>query len=108
MSRLEEIIQLVERRLEEMLEESTRLRAALEALGGGGARANRRSPAGATARPVVTTGGRRGPARATSGSVVAVAVAQPGAATGGDATQDAAVERAVHQLRQELAAGLRG
>jgi hypothetical protein len=106
MSRLEEVIELVERRLEEMLEESTRLRAALEALGRGGDRADRPSPAGATARPVVTTAGRRGRARPGSGS--GGAIAQASAVPGEHATQNAAVERAVRQLRQELAAGLRG
>ena len=106
MSRLEEVIELVERQLEEMLEESTRLRAALEALGGGGARAGRGAPTGGTARRVVATVGSRGRARPRSGS--AVAIAHAGAAVGADATQEAAVERAVRQLRQELAAGLRG
>jgi hypothetical protein len=106
MARLEEIIQLVERRLEELLEESTRLRAALEALGCGAAPANRRLRAGRTAPPVVKTLSHARPVKPTSGS--AVTLAEPNVVDGDDATQDTQVERAVRQLRQELAAGLRG
>jgi hypothetical protein len=106
MARLEEIIQLVERRLEELLEESTRLRAALKALGCGDAPANRRLHAGRTATPVVKGLSHGGPVKPTSGS--AITLAERNAVDGDETTQDTQVERAVHQLRQELAAGLRG
>jgi hypothetical protein len=55
MARLEEISQRIERRLQELLEESARLRAALEALGHDDARASRHLHAGRTAKPVVKT-----------------------------------------------------
>ena len=106
MARLEEIVEHVDRRLGELREESTRLRAALDALGRDDASANDRAHAGRTAKPAVKIVGRGDPVQPTSGP--AVTLTEPNAAGGGDATQDPPVERAIRQLRQELAAGLRG
>lgn len=105
MARLEEISQRIERRLQELLEESARLRAALEALGHDDAPASRRLHAGHTAKPVVKTLSRSDPVKPRGAS--AVTLAQPNSADGDDATPDTPVERIIHQLRQELAAGLR-
>ena len=105
MASFEEIGHRVERRLEELLEESARLRAALEALLGNGAPASRGPHADRTTKPVVTTLTRNHPVNPTHGS--AVTPAEPKAVDGNDATRDPPVERAVRQLRQELAAGLR-
>jgi hypothetical protein len=106
MPRLEEIVEHLDRRLEELREESTRLRAALEALGRDGLSANRRPHAGRRAKPAVKIVGRGDPVQQTSGS--AVTLTEPNAVGGDDATQDPPVERAIRRLRQELAAGLRG
>ena len=106
MAKLEEIVKHVDRRLEELREESTRLRAALEALGRYGASANGRSRAGRRAKPAVKIVDRGVPVKPTSGS--AVTLTEPNAVGGDDATQDLPVERAIRRLRQELAAGLRG
>jgi hypothetical protein len=105
MASLDEISQRIERRLEELREESARLRAALDELGRDDALASRRLHGGRTTKPVVNTVRRSGPVKAGSGS--AVALSEPNAAVGDDATQDAPVDRAIRQLRQELAAGLR-
>jgi hypothetical protein len=106
MARLEEIVEHVDRRLEELREESTRLRAALEALGRDGAPANRRLHAGHTAKPAVKIAGGGDRVKPTSGS--AVTLPEPNPVGGDDATQDPPVERAVRQLRQELSAGRSG
>jgi hypothetical protein len=100
-----EIGERVEQRLEELLEESARLRAALEALAGDGASPTRRPNAGRTTTSGIKTLGGNPPVRPSRGS--AVTPAEPDAVDGNDAAQDAAVKRAVGQLRQELAAGLR-
>ena len=105
MASFEEIGRRVERRLEELLEESARLRAALEALRGDGAPASRGLHADRTTKPVVKTVSRNHPVNPSGGS--AVTPAEPKAVDGNDATRDPPVERAVRQLRQELAAGLR-
>ena len=105
MASFEEIGRRVERRLEELLEESARLRAALEALRGDGAPASRGLHAGRTTKPVVETLSRNHPVNPGGGSEVTPA--EPKAVDGNDATRDPPVERAVRQLRQELAAGLR-
>ena len=105
MASFEEIGRRVEQRLEELLEESARLRAALEALRGDGAPAMRGLHASRTTKPVVKTLGRNHPVNPSGGS--AVMPAEPNAVDGNDATRDPPVERAVRQLRQELAAGLR-
>jgi hypothetical protein len=105
MARLDEISQRIERRLQELLEESARLRAALEALGHDDAPASRRLHAGRTAKPVVKTLSRSDPVKPSGAS--AVTLAQPNSADGDDATPDTPVERIIHQVRQELAAGLR-
>ena len=105
MASFEEIARRVEQRLEELLEESTRLRAALEALRGDHARGSRGVHAGRTTKPVVKT---RRPDRLVEprrGS--AVTPVEPDAVDSDEATRDPLVERAVRQLRQELAAGLR-
>ena len=105
MASIEEIGHRIEQRLEELLDESTRLRAALEALGGDGAPANRGLQAGRTTKPGIRTLSRDRPVKPRRGS--AVTPAEPNAVDGNHATQDAAVKRAIRQLRQELAAGLR-
>jgi hypothetical protein len=105
MASFEEIGHRVEQRLEELLDESARLRAALEALRGNGAPASRGLHADRTTRPVVKTLSRNHPVNPTRGS--AVTPAEPNAVDDNDATWDPPVERAVRQLRQELAAGLR-
>jgi len=107
MASSDEIVERIDRRLEELFEESTRAfvrrsrRSAAMIR-----RGSRRLHAGRTARPVVKTLGRGGPVKPSGCS--AAAVAEPNALDGDDATQDAAVERANRQLRQELAVGLRG
>ncbi|MBV9942157.1 MAG: hypothetical protein JO262_08540 [Solirubrobacterales bacterium] len=106
MARLEEIVEHVDRRLEELREESTRLHAALEALGRDDASANRRPRSGRTAKPAVKIVGLGDPAKPTSGS--AVTLTEPNAVGADDANHDPPVERAIRQLRQELAGGLRG
>ena len=106
MAKLEKSVEHVDRRLEELHEESTRLRAALQALGRDDAPANRRLHARHTAKPAVTPFGGADPIKPSSGSKVTLT--EPNAAGGDHATQDASVERAIRQLRQELAAGLRG
>ena len=98
MASFEEIRHRVEQRLEELFEESTRLRAALEALGGDGAPASR-------GLPVVKTVSRDRLVKPRRGS--AVTPVEPEAVSSDDATRDSPVERAVRQVRQELAAGLR-
>ncbi|MBV9680354.1 MAG: hypothetical protein JO046_01080 [Solirubrobacterales bacterium] len=107
MARLDEIVEHVDRRLEELREESTRLRAALDALGRADAQANRRPRhAGPATKPAVKIVGRGDPVKPTSGGAITLTGPNP---VGSDyATQDAPVERAIRQLRQELAAGLRG
>ena len=105
MASFDEIRDRVERRLEELLEESARLRAALEALRGDGTPASRGRHADRAAKPVVKTLSRNHPVNPRRGS--AVTPAEPKAMGDSDATRDPAVERAVRQLRQELAAGLR-
>ena len=92
-------------RLEELLEESARLGAALEALRGDGAPASRGLHADRTTKPVVKTLSRNRPVK--PGRGFTVTPAEPNAVDDNDATRDPAVERAVRQLRQELAAGLR-
>jgi hypothetical protein len=106
MARLEEIVEHIDRRLEELREESTRLHAALEALGRDGASANRRPHAGRKAKPAVNIVGRGDLVRPTSSS--AITLTEPKAPGADHSTQDPPVERAIRQLRQELAAGLRG
>jgi hypothetical protein len=105
MASFEEIGHRVEQRLEELLEESARLGAALEALRGDGAPASRGLHADRTTMPVVKTLSRNRPVKPGRGSTVTPA--EPDAVGGNGATRDPAVERAVRQLRQELAAGLR-
>ena len=105
MASIDEIGHRIEQRLEELLDESTRLRAALEALGGDGAPANRGLHAGRITKPGNEALSRDHPVKPRGGS--AVTPAEPNAADGNHATQDAAVKHAVRQLRQELAAGLR-
>lgn len=105
MASIEEIGHRVEQRLEELREESSRLRAALKELGGDVAPANRRRSAGCTTTSGIKTLSGNPPVMPSRGS--AVTPAEPDAVDGIDATQDAAVKRAVRQLRQELAAGLR-
>jgi hypothetical protein len=105
MASIEEIGQHVEQRLEELLEEATRLCAALEALGGDGAPANRRLNVGRITASGIKTLSGNPPVKPSRG--LPVTPAEPTAVAGNDATQDAAVKRAVRQLRQELAAGLR-
>ena len=105
MASFEEIGDRVEQRLEELLEESARLRAALEALRGDGAPASRGLHADRTTKPVVKTLSRNHPVNPSGGS--AATPAEPEAVDDNDATRDPPVERAVRQLRQELAAGLR-
>ena len=105
MASFEEIGHRVERRLDELVEESARLRAALEALRGEGAATSRGPHAGRTTKPVVETLSRNHPVDPRGGS--AVTPAEPKAVEDNDATWDPPVERAVRQLRQELAAGLR-
>ena len=92
---------------ERMPDESTvrKLRAALEALRGDGAPASRGLHAGRTTKPVVETLSRNHPVNPGGGSEVTPA--EPKAVDGNDATRDPPVERAVRQLREELAAGLR-
>jgi hypothetical protein len=106
MARLEEIVERVDRRLEELREESTRLHAALKALGRDDSSANRRPHAGRKAKPAVNGVDRRDLVRPTSNS--GFTLTEPIAAGADGWTQDPPVERAIRQLRQELAAGLRG
>jgi hypothetical protein len=105
MGSFDKIRERVEQRLEEMLEESTRLRAALEALRVDHAPGSRGVHAGRTTKPPVRTISRDRLVKPRRGS--AVTPAEPDAVDGDGATRDPAVERAVRQLRQELAAGLR-
>ena len=105
MASFEEIRDRVEQRLEDLLEESTRLRAALKALRGDGAPGSRGVNAGRATEPTVKTVSRSHSVNPGGGS--AVTPTEPVAADGNDATRDPPVERAVRQLRQELAAGLR-
>ena len=105
MASFEEIGHRVEQRLEELLEESARLRAALDALRGDGAPAIRGLHAGRTTKPVVATLSRNHPVDPSGDS--AVMPSEPKALDDDDATRDPPVERAIRQLRQELAAGLR-
>ena len=105
MASFEEIARRVGQRLEELFEESTRLRAALEALGGDHAPGSRGVHAGGTTKPVVKTISRDRLVKPRRGS--AVTPVEPDAVSSDDATRDSPVERAVRQLRQELAAGLR-
>ena len=105
MASFDEIRERVEQRLEELLEESTRLRAALEALRGENAPGSRGVHAGRTTKPVVKAVSRDCLVKPRRGS--AVTPVEPDAVDGNGATPDPAVERAVRQLRQELAAGLR-
>jgi len=105
MASFEEIVGRVERRLEELLEESSRLGAALEALRGDHAPGSRGVHAGRTAKPAVEIVSRDRLMEPGRGS--AVTSAEPEAVDGNDVIRDSAVERAVRQLRQELAAGLR-
>ena len=106
MASLNEISQRIEWRLEELHEESARLRAALDELGRDDAQASHRLHSGRTAKPVVNTLSRSAPVNPASGS--AVARSGPNVVDGDDAIQDAPVDRAIRQLRQELTAGLRG
>jgi hypothetical protein len=103
MPSFEEIGRRVERRLEELLEESARLRAALEALRGDGVPASR----GLHAGPYQARRRDPEPQSVNPGGGSAVTPAEPKAVDGNDATRDPPVERAVRQLREELAAGLR-
>jgi len=105
MASFEEIAGRVEQRLEELLEESTRLRAALEALRGDHAGGSRGVRAGRTSRPVVKTVSRDRLVQPGRGS--AVMPLEPEVVDGSDGAGDRVVERVVRQLRQELAAGLR-
>lgn len=73
--------------------------------GGDGAPASRGLHAGRTTKPVVETLSRNHPVNPGGGS--AVTPAEPKAVDGNDATRDPPVQRAVRQLREELAAGLR-
>ena len=107
MARLEEISQRIERRLQELLEESARLRAALEALGHDDAPVSRRLHAGHTAKPVVKTLSRSDPVKPSQEVPPRLRSRKPNSVDGDDATPDTPVERIIHQLRQELAAGLR-
>ena len=106
MARLEEILEHVDRRLDELREESTRLHAALEALGRDDASGDRRPHAGRNAKAAVNSVGRGDLVRPTSSS--AITPTKPNAAGPDDSTQHPPVDRAIRQLRQELAAGLRG
>ena len=105
MASFDKIRERVEQRLEELLEESTRLRAALEALRGEHAPGSRAVHAGPTTKPVVKAISRDRLVKPRRGR--AVRPAEPDAVDGDGATRNPAVERAVRQLRQELAAGLR-
>jgi hypothetical protein len=105
MASFEEIVRRVEQRLEELLEESARLGAAQEALRGDHAPGSRGVHAGRTTKPAVNTLSRDRLVKPRPGS--AVTPVGPEAVDGDDAIGDPAVERAVRQLRQELAAGLR-
>jgi hypothetical protein len=106
MASLEEISERIERRLEELVAESALLRAALDELDRNGTRASHRRHGARMAKPIVNTVGVSGPVKAGSGS--AVALSEPNAVDGDDAIRDAPVDRVIRQLRQELAAGLRG
>ena len=105
MASFEEIVRRVEQRLEELLEESARLGAALEALRGDHAPGSRGVHAGRTTKAAVNTLSRDRLVRPRRGS--AVTPAEPESVGGDDVIRDPAVERAVRQPRQELAAGLR-
>ncbi|MBV8713419.1 MAG: hypothetical protein JOY56_16640 [Solirubrobacterales bacterium] len=105
MASFEEIRHRVDQRLEELLEEATRLRAALEALSGDGAPVRSGLHPGHTTKPVARVLGRDPVVEPKRGS--ALTRAEPNAVNGNDDTRDPPVERAVRQLRQELAAGLR-
>ena len=104
MASFEEIAGRVEQRLEELLEESTRLRAALEALRGDHAGGSRGVHAGRTTKPVKTVSRDR---LVQPGRGSAVMPLEPEVVDGSDGAGDRVVERVVRQLRQELAAGLR-
>ena len=106
MTSFEEIRHRVDQRLEELREESARLRAAREALRGDGPQVSRGGVyPGRTAEPVVKSVSRDRPTKPTRGSVLTPAETSP--VNGSGDTRDPQVERAVRQLRQELAAGLR-
>jgi hypothetical protein len=105
MASFDEIRERVEQRLEELLDMSTRLRAALEALRGDHAPGGRGVHAGRTTKPVVKTTSRDRLVKPRRRS--AVTPAEPDGVSGDVAGGDSPVERAVRQLRQELAAGLR-
>ena len=105
MASFDEIRECVEQRLEELLEESSRLRAALEALRGDHAPGSRGVHADRTTKSVVKAISRDRLVKPGRGS--AVTPVEPEAVSGGVATRDSPVERAVRQVRQELAAGLR-
>lgn len=111
-----EISQSIERRLEEVLEESNRLRAALKALGTNDARATRGLDVRRTARPVLEILDTNDPLPARTKSQPKPVTPRRGyeltpanrhAMDGDDASPGAAVKRAISQLRRELAAGLR-
>ena len=91
MTSFDEIARRVEHRLEELLEESTRLRAALQALRGDGAPASRGLHADRTTKPVVTTLSRNHPVNPSGAA--AVTPAEPKAVDGNDATRDRPVDR---------------
>jgi hypothetical protein len=93
MGSIEEIGERVDQRLEVLLEESSRLRAALEALGGDGASATRRRSAGRTTTSGIETLGGNPSVKQSRGS--AVTPAEPDVVDGNDATQDAAVKSAL-------------
>ncbi|HYB30890.1 MAG TPA: hypothetical protein VEF89_30120 [Solirubrobacteraceae bacterium] len=105
MARFEEIVRRVEHRLEELLEESARLGAALEALRGDHAPGSRGVRADRTTEAAVNTVSRDRLVK--PGRTSAVSLVEPESVGGDDVIGDSAVERAVRQLRQELAAGLR-
>jgi len=105
MASFEEIASHVDQRLEELLEESARLRAALEALRGDHTSGSRGVHADRTTKPAVNTVSRDRLVK--PGRASAVSLAEPESVGGDDVIGDPAVERAVRQLRQELAAGLR-
>ncbi len=105
MASFDEIRERVEQRLEELLEESSRLRAALEALRGENAPGSRGARAGRATEPVVKATSRNRLVKPRRGS--AVTPVERDAVEVDGATRGSPVDRAVRQLRQELAAGLR-
>jgi hypothetical protein len=105
MASFEEIVRRVEQRLEELLEESARLGAALEALRGDHAPGSHGVHADRTTKPAGNTVSRDRLVKPRRG--LAVSLVEPESVAGDDVIGDPAVERAVRQLRQELAAGLR-